>query len=319
MRYLIFTLLISCGWLAKPNKPSPRFDSSVLQVRDKMVCERSKPIYESQNKTIEKQCDAALFTSLHGLMCDYVDPSVFELPDTGKLCRRPGCTCWDNQDAGNGETSDSGFSKDNAAGVQAYYSAFPDKALAVRVQDYGVKNNWTVCSAKDAVVLAGKCIMSPKIIYRWAEIEKKASRIELEGYENEPEEDQSILNLAKVDFKAHVQVVGIITEMNLYRGISNKSLQVIKDQAAREPNNLIYQAFNAKFIEKNEAEVRDMLLAKFPSDRLPTNEDWCTPYLYQRDEYLLGVKNPDWLPCEKKKTHTATEYLVASYILQWGE
>lgn len=306
---LAMAALSGCGHFAKDNKSSDRFDFDELRERDELYCSLSAEDYD-------QECDSALFSSLHALQCSYVDPDDYEYEFTGKLCRQVGCTCYDNDPRPKGERgSDSGFSKDMATGMQVYFSQYPEKDFAVRVQEYGIANNWIVCDADTTADLIGKCQMSPKIVYRWAEIERKASEQSVKG----PPPDQDDVQLTQnLGFLAHLDILSIVVECNLYGGISDSSVKTIKDQAEREPNNLLYQAMLAKFVTGDEAAVAKKLLSKFPSDRLPTQRDWCSPYLYKRDEILPGQTNPnpDWLPCEGDKNHPGTDYLFASWVLQ---
>lgn len=319
--FLLLSLSItaSCGLFDKDNKINEPTALESLKERDAMVCEKSKPLFDQWGGTVDPNCDAAIFTSLHGLQCSYVNVGIFESQMTGKLCRRPGCTCYDNQTNGT-PTSDSGFSKDQAGGLQAFYSANPDGPLAVRVQEYGIANDWVVCKAETPADVLGKCLMSPKIVYRWAEIERKAADIELEGLENQPEQDDnSGPELAlKADFEKHLDIVSIVTEWQLYDGISDASLKLVEQYAIEEPNNLLFQAMNARFVSGSAEEVAQRLLDKFPSDRLATTDDWCEPYLFQRSEFRNGTTNPDWLPCGGGRPHPGTDYLFASYVLQLG-
>jgi hypothetical protein len=314
---IAFLLTLSC---AKDNKVSAKQELPDLKNRVDLYCALSQPIYESLDRTIEPACDAALFTSLHGLSCGYVNPENFEWLDTGKLCRRPGCTCYDNDPAPKGERrSDSGFSKDMATGMQLYYSQFPDIPLISRIRMYGNDNKWKVCDGDNPIVITSKCIMSPKIIQRWYDIQQKWSSSN--AIPRPPEEDSEEFALVQpVDFQAHLQMLSVLIEHNLYGGISDNSLAAIKAQAEREPNNLLFQAMAAKFYKGDTDRVLTLLLAKFPGDRLPTSADWCTPYLYQRDEVKAdGSPNPDWAPCPgEAHTHPGTDFLLASWVLQLG-
>lgn len=308
------------GCSDKDNKVTDKKEFPKLVERDGLYCSLSKSKYEAYGNTIEKECDAALFTSLHGLACDYVDPSVFEFEKSGRLCRRPGCSCYPKVEGQS--SSDSNFSKDMATGMQLYYAAKPDVDLVKRVQDYGIDNKWTVCQGEDAVTTLSKCVMSPKIIYRWSEIEKKGAEQALEGLAEQPESDESggIQVTGNTDFRAHLDILSILVEESLYSGVSDSSLETIKAQAEREPNNLLFQALLAKFVKGNETEVAELLLKKFPADRLPTTSDWCTGYLFQRDEFRGGDLNTDWLPCENRnEIHPGTDYLLASWVLQLGK
>ena len=311
MRYLILLLAISftaCNWgpWAKDNeKKDPDLADSIraeLVSRMSLYCDLSYPTYAASGTT-EDNCDAALFTGLHGVACDYVEVDQFEDQTTpGKLCRRPGCTCYPGR-------SKSGFSKDMATGLQLHLSRRPNTDLVNRVISYGQDNDWVVCEAEDEATLLSRCVMSPKIVNRWFDL----SDFQLVT----DEEGKSADGLGTpTDFRGHLQVVGILTECQLYNGISDFSLKALKAQAEREPNNLLYQAAKARYAGGDATAIGRALLEKFPADRLPTSSDWCTEYLYQRDEKRNGEPNKDWLPCpEEGKTHPGTDFLLAAWTL----
>jgi hypothetical protein len=283
---------------------------AVKEMKNK-YCALSKPYYYEYGYTIEKRCDAALFTSLHGLSCGYVDPTLFEYNKTGKLCRRPNCTCFDNKQDGQPQ-SDSGFSKDMATGMQLYFSTKPDAGLARRVQNYGNANKWTVCNAETADALLGKCLMPPQIPIRWALIERKAN-----GSKGLRLHDTVKPNENK-EYAAHLDILSILTQYKLTGYLTESSKKTILYQARREPNNLLYAAMKAKFFGNKEEvdEVAKRLLNKFPKDRLPDTNDWCEQYLWQRDEVRSGKLNDDWLPCpERHKVHTGTDFLMVAWVL----
>jgi len=304
---ILFT--VSCGFF-KTEEATSKKHIPELEKLSQRYCELSKPMFEKYGQTTDPYCDAALFTSLHGMGCNYVNPFVFELEDSGRMCRRPGCSCYDPDKTKNG--ADSTFSKDMATGLQLYFSSHDDKGLADRIQMYGIENNWVVCEADSQTTKLSKCLMSSKIIYRWAEIEKKwnGKSLHIDG-----------LNLTELtDFPAHLHTVGIMTEWNLYGKISGNSKQFIKDQVKRDPHNLLFQAMNAAFVTGKREEVAEMLLKRYPNDRLPTTADWCTDYPMQRDYKRDGKINADHLPCVKKgkqpKPHAGTGLILANWVLQ---
>lgn len=301
---LLLTFLIAAFGCSGGNKPKKAKVETVdlLKERQKLYCELSEKIYIQFEGTVDPKCDAALFTGLHGLTCNYVTFDQFESEDEpGKLCRRPGCTCWDNREDGRPQ-SDSGFSKDMATGAQTYLAKYPDPDFVQRIVQYGEDNNWVVCDGETTADVLTKCTMTPKIINRWFKLAKKQG-VTLE------------ITIPE-DYEAHLQIVGIINEYLLYDAVSDSSLRKIRAQAKREPNNLLFQAMAARFIGKPKPEeVEKRLLEFFPEDRLPTNKDYCTPYLYQRDEFRGEKKNKDWLPCKKKQVHAGTDFLLASWVL----
>lgn len=307
MKYLIPLLLcIACAACVKTNKANKPKPLETLAKLSASYCEMSRPLYIKYNEAAESKCDAALFTALHGLGCsDYVTVTQFEDNDNpGKLCRRPGCTCFDNHVEGT-PGSDSGFSKDSATGMQAYLAYNPHVAMAKRIVNYGNANKWKVCNAETPADVASKCIMTPKIAIRWG----KLAGVNVPSIPLLP---------IPTGFSAHLQIVGIVAENGIYGAIADESLKAIKGHAKREPNNLLFKAMASRFTDDIDANaVAEAALKKFPNDRLPGSQDWCEPYLYQRQEIVDGVTNPDWLPCKKEgKVHMGTDLIFLNWVLQ---
>jgi hypothetical protein len=271
-----------------------------LQERANLYCELSKPRYDE----LRGGCDGALFTSLHGLLCDYVDLKQFE--KEGRLCREETCSC---KEQGRSKTN---FSKDMAVGLQLGFSLKPDYDLFRRVIDYGNSKNWIVCEADDIQDVIGRCTMSPKIISRWSDLLKAGSLTDI------GEDDAYIIN---TEFPAHLDIVSIMTSATLYGAISGLEKWTIEQQAQRVPENLLFQAAAARFAGTDPDKVARKLLESFPEDRLPNTTDYCTDYLYQRDRIRFDgdgkeFLNPDWLPCpDRQEEHLGTDFLFAAWVL----
>lgn len=310
-KLIIALALVSCAKDNKANKePDPTVPVAELEQRISDYCTWSKPIYDGNGGNVEAECDGALFTGLHGTVCDYVTISQFE-NGTGQLFRTPQHDCFTSG------RSKSGFSRDMATGLQLYAATRePNQELYQRVVDYGTANDWVVCDAVDSVTLAGRCLMSPKIVGRWIDLAGGPPYSLLE--------DSSDSLFANVDFQAHLDVISILVEWQMYGAISDGSLQTLKVQAEREPNNMLYVAAYRRFAGGNLGEVGRGLLDRFPADRLPNNhQDYCTSYLYQRDyvnkdpEKNIDGVSKNWLPCpaDPYKTHPGTDFLLAAWVV----
>jgi hypothetical protein len=270
-----------------------------LQWRANEYCELSKPYYDN----LRLGCDGALFTSLHGLLCDYVDLKQFET--NGKLCREETCSC---KEQGRSKTN---FSKDMAVGLQLGLSVKPNPELVRRVIDYGNSKNWVVCDADDPADLLGRCVMSPKIILRW-------NNLVTLGLNDGESADGSFVNK---EFPAHLDIVSIMASAKLYGAISDSERWTLERQVERVPDNLLFQAAHARFAGGDVETAARRLVNAFPEGRLPNTADWCSDYLYQRDKIRFDESgseylNPDWLPCpDTLKDHYGTDFLFAAWIL----
>jgi hypothetical protein len=70
-------------------------------------------------------------------------------------------------------------------------------------------------------------------------------------------------------------------------------LRTLKDYAENHPRNALFQALYHKFTDGVQDVAIETLLDEslFPADRLPTEQDRYTHYLWQRDD------SEDWKPC----------------------
>lgn len=309
MKHLLFILaLSSCNWgpWKKDNQPSPADPIPALLDRVGLFCALSEQDYSDNLNVAE--CDGALFTSLHGLSCGYAGISQFQDPN-GKLWRSPERTCFAEG------RSASEFSKDMATGTQLYAAARPAglERFIDLVIAYAEPRDWVVCDAKDDQTRISRCLMSPKIVGRWYDLQAK---YELQDPDREADDGLPVLT----GFQGHLQMLGILTEWLIYGGVSDISLSTIQKQASREPDNMLYQAMNARFNGGNQRIVAERLLNMFPTNRLPNNhDDWCSTYLFERDKIKKGDQSisHDWLPCPEREleTHPGTDFLTAAWVL----
>lgn len=318
MKLLLPTILFltSCATAISVKDPLPE----LRDLKDN-YCELSKPFYD-QNQMAAHACDAIGFTALHGLGCGYVKIAQFESKDIpGRLCRQPGCMCFDNDNDNVGKKgSASGFSKDMGIMAQAYCATVGcSKQMLERINEYGDENKWLVCEASNPKALVSRCQMSAKIIHRWKQLLKKANG------EKPTHLPISLTPNMSTDFRAHLAVVpSILAEYGLYGKISPGSVNTIKYQAKREPKNLLYQAMKVRFVGGSQENLAKKLVKFFPKNRLPKTEDYCTHYLYQRDYYKykedkdgekIPYRNKDWLPCKDKSEQMGTDLILAAWVL----
>ena len=309
MRFLILTLLlVSCG-LFKTEKPKDDKLSdetrAALQERVDFFCAESEALYNANKGNVDEigRCDGPVFTSLHSLICDYATVSQFESKDEpGKLCRDPECRCF-YKDLG----SKSGFAKDGAISMQLALTVHPDPDLVDRIIDYGEENSWVVCDAINEVEKASTCLMSPKIVGRWYDLQGRGRLVAQKTGEGEAIG-------VNTGSEANLDIISIMGEYKLYGAISPTSKRTIKEQWSRVKINGLFHASYSRFIDNKQAEVAARsLLAKFPSDRLPNSRnDWCEQYLWRRDP-----APKDWDPCPSSPVldHSATDFLFAAWVL----
>lgn len=177
------------------------------------------------------------------------------------------------------------------------------KQHAVRLANAEV--GWMFCTDQDKVDYAineadwyGRCFMPAGIVkdiyrvakYAGVDCDDDCKNFMLIG-PNLPSDSSG--------FERHLAVIGTVRNGLVEGAINDNSLRLLEHAAAAEPRNALYLAAHALFVNGEQGEAFAALQdhALFPADVLPTSVNYCTEYLFQRDQFAGGTPNPDWLPC----------------------
>lgn len=291
---LLFVVLCSS---CRPNvsRGSKNFDRSQLEQKQKLYCELSKPMYDQAGYAVSK-CDGLLFTALHGLACDYVNLDHFEGSVDGLWFRSPQHDCYIGKDNGAKST----ISKDMFRGATLYWLVKGDKQAAQRTYDYGKDNKWVMGEPKN---LIGHVIMTPTL------------RSVLRAILGKPFSTYPMVSSGK-GYTSHLAAIRILT-MGLAQGyVNNVRLNFLKKMIDRSPNNGLYHAIYNRFKDGDQSRAYELLMNEktFPNDSLPTSKNYCTDYLYQREE-----APKDWAPCyNESHGYYGTDFLFASWVILNG-
>lgn len=287
--FSILILFFSCG---KKEENEPIKDIS-LEAKSKLYCELSKGIYEKQKYVVD-ECDGAGFTALYAVACpqNKVDISVFQNKE-GKMFRNPKHDCFPKNSA-------SEFSKDHVLMSMVAWHELHRNDLANKFKKFVDKNKLKFCEGKDVVTTTSRCILSTTLYFLLSKISHSSSNLRQEN-----------ANLIKDGFEGHLDVIGIWLDGKVNGGISEVQKQKIKKYAEKEQLNALYQSVAYRYGLRSIEDVNKSFYSKrFPDDRLPTNTEYCTEYLFQRDS-----NSKDWQPCADKKVHTGTDFVFAYYVL----
>lgn len=288
-------------------------------------------------------CDSLEFTGLYCAIGGDVD--IFEAEkEPGKWCRTWDCRCFNNNE-NNG--ADSSISRDMFRGLLLCLWAQKDLEAFKRVIHYGETHNWIMGEYANEQVKLGKTLMSLSMQADFYE-----GAYQLGGIDHAKRAGMDVYT-PQLGFKRFLQALAI-----LYRGlakgaINDIELNTMKENVKAEYSNAVYHGITHLFTDGNQ-NIALALLAdndRYPSDRLPTSEEYCTDFLYQRDEIIeedliadaegcveyndsvtkelvkeckLAVNsiqpryvyNDDWLPCpERNEEHEAIDFLFAGAII----
>lgn len=312
---LALLVLMGCSRDNKPSPPtpSPRFDE--LRAKQKLYCELSKESYLA-NKFVVGRCDGLLFTSIHGLVCDYVSIDSFESDsEPGRYYRSPTRDCFVD---GEPNGSDSTISKDMMLGLMHSLWYHKKDEEIKQVIDYGRNNNWFMGDAGDLKTKVSKTLLSPNLISLLYDMQSELAPEPGELEELLDESKQQVI--VNTGYRAHLQVMRIILEGRVRGGINDLKFEALKQQTERVPKNGLFHAAYNHFKDGDQRRAIDIALdtTYFPDDKLPNNhENYCTGYLFQRDEVKNGTINQDWVPCPERafELHNGTDFLALTWLV----
>lgn len=309
MRFLAIALLLA-ACAKHTEEPKDSLPGLPPELRDQaaLYCALSEPAYQ-EKKYVHSRCDGAGFTSLRAVACAAygfsVDLSIFEDPSTGRPYRDPGHSCL----ADGGSASD--YSKDMFLMRLTAATESNDRPWFDRFAAFAEKEHWVICDANDTATRLSRCAISVSLVRLFYDAYAKVkgeSPLRLETTDDSM--DASSLPRG---FEAHLQMLKVWLSGQIYGAITESELAVAAGQAAREPNNALYQAIFHRFSDGDQSAAYTLLFAQFPAGRLPSNDkDWCEEYKYQRDE-----NDKDWWPCpgEPLSIHSGTDFSFTVHIL----
>lgn len=353
---LILTQLVACSYgpFAKDNDPQDpvdAYDTSHLKATYDFytsVCDAAT------DNGIVGYGDALLFSALSLVGgCD-VNLFAFESEEDGRWCRHPDCPGPEYPE-GSKKLKASKFSKDMEIGfilgMFHYWTKGTEeqKRLAIEAVNrhiaYGQAHSWDMCGedgAMDEKTRLSRCVMSSNTKATLYEL-----RYQMGGEDNIQRKIAQAWDPLCTGFRCHLTVIHWLVRGSLQDGINDLQKKFLLAKAEKHRDNALYQmAYNyftdGKFVNAYTGLANTEY---FPEARLPTSEDRCVDYLYQRDkyrsekftadsegciyfldpaadhremdeceltpekEYTRKSFNKDYLPCaEKNEIHSATDF-----------
>lgn len=290
---LTLLFLTSCSNEKHESKDNAAIDLTKLQEVGDLYCELSKKDYE-KNGYVHSKCDGSGFTSLYSLRCPDVDLQAFS--ESGKLYRSQTKDCLPNAESKSESSRDMVLMRSIAAWHHK------DIGWLSEFLDFVTDNNYQFCDHDGSLDGRSRCIMPPRLYRLLVDMKAKLTGVSL-----------STTNIdllpEKVGFTAHIEVLRIWLEGQVYGEISDSDLSELKYQSERSPDNCVFQAAYHRYLDGDMSEAM-RILAAFPKDRLPSTEDYCTEYKWQRDP------GEDWEPCEPFEEHSGTDFNTCLHMIE---
>ena len=190
---------------------------------------------------------------------------------------------------------------------------------------FGRSNFWDLCGDAEEYNISagyrlGRCQMNDAVlstIFEMAKLKgfdcdagcKTITSIDITNILSGENKEAYVRHLYSIHVYIRAKIMGFA------RTVAVKS---VESHFEKEYNNGIYGAVSAKYGSVHPDKVYHLLLNEdyFPNKRLPTSEEFCTHYLYQRDQF--GVDYKDWVPCTEGteyEVYDGVDFLLASKII----
>lgn len=288
-------LISSCGMFQPKDDSTSPDEKALLKSKAALYLDLSKSETDQDGFVLWYECDSLIFSGLYGVGGGQVN--ITAARDSNGMWHRRSLNqpeCYNGQDG-------STISRDMMLGVMWY--AWREKRLDIAEElfDYGQSHDWVMGQGD-----ISRIYFTPGLQATLAEIIYRLGGEDHYTFRNIPQ-----VYSQNTGYAAHLDMLHILLRAEMTGSINTSARNIIEYNYQRVPGNAFYSFIHHKFSDGNQSESIQILLNQrhFPSDHLPTNENHCEFYLWQRD---LGK---DWEPCADKKTHSGADLLFVSKLI----
>lgn len=245
-------------------------------------------------------CDSLLYTALAASVGVPNIDVLAARDERDAWHRRPDYNCYP-------QFSKSEISRDMLLGVTFWSYRRGSAAVIERIIDYAKRNSFIMGKGDE-----NRTTMSAQLLTL---MEDAAAKLRNRPLSNS---DYSFVSMPTKGHETHLQTLSILLIGDIYGGISGGMLERLRVNSVRNPSNILWRYAHDKYSDygKEHGHAMSIYLLKddsyFPNDRLPTSKDYCTGYLWERED------DDDWQPCDENKTHGGVDFLFA-YGLVMGK
>ncbi|SMF03248.1 hypothetical protein [Pseudobacteriovorax antillogorgiicola] len=287
---------------------NPWLGLTISEANRQQIAERRSLYLSSADTALDQYgfvegCDGLLFSSLGVVGGLDIDLSQAESQvEPGRWYRSAGQDCFDTG------RSESSISRDMLIGLAVALLQAQDLSAVERIIAYAEDNNGIIGEASNREDQFGRAFMTPSLEAIYHEL-----RFRLGGIDSDRRGYIPDLTKGQRGFKAHLQGLGMLLRVQFYGGLFAQDVEILQELANSQDRNSLFLALYGGLTDGDGDAAASALLDTeiFPSDRLPSSEDRCEPYIWQRDQ-----DGDDWQPClEKDLIHPAADFLFVSALL----
>lgn len=238
-------------------------------------------------------CDSLGFTALCKIAGGCEGANIFDAESSsepGRWYRNASQSCFDEG------KSASDISKDMFAMLLPYLYATNDQANLNEIYTYGKSKGWVMGRGP-----MSRTVMTPPMIYM----------LQIMIGNLDPKRLDMSIEATKAGYEKHLDVMSFYSQTLYKNGMDLTDYETLRKYTEESPRNALMQALYHKYKDGDQSTAIAILMDEtlFPSDRLPTPQDRCEEYLWQRDDMPK-----DWAGCDTIGVHDGVDFLIAAKI-----
>ena len=340
---ILLCLIVACGsctFLFRTPKQISHTEIYPLQTKFELYVRLAKQELAKTGGWIPN-CDSLTFMALCAWSSG-CDTNLFEAEiEPGRWIRNPKIQCYPKIDYSENQ-ADTDASIDAIMQVSLFLYSTQNVEAMRRLLTFGKEHKWLMGEGESLMERISRTWINPIQRSTLFDIWYK-----LTGEHNLVQYFPLLWYPALEGYRAHLQALHIFEKGLVNQKLNALHFGFLKVLAEREPNNAVYQAIYHYFGDGDQREAIRILGNEqwFPANRLPSSNDRCESYLFQRDQITKVVFgsveecfdethkdtfksetcsknqsaefwNPDWLPCpDEGQTHIPVDFFVAWKIL----
>lgn len=294
-------LLISCGSVERKKIESDtRYEE--LERKYNLYVDLLNNSERFYSGWITKDCDGLLYNSIASISgIENIDIEMAK-DHNNKWYRTPKQNCYTSGQSG------SSISRDMFLGL--FYWIYQNERLDLikEIIDYGRdhKNNLGFWVMGDGDIT--RTDIRPSMQATGHEI-----RFRLGGVDNDARKLPQFWTKETSGYATHLEFLHIYLRGLLRGKISTKAFEVMKHHVKYQPNNALFNIMYHRYVDNKFDSALSILLNNkyFPDNSLPTNKNYCTDYLWSRNE-----DEKDWKPCDRNNDYVrGIDFIFASSII----
>jgi len=319
--FLICASCVGCGYFGKKdNKPQDTIQPlEELRKKAALYTKLTRELEDKDGVLSHFRCDSLLFQSIYEVSTDGdLDLTLYEgAPGQWFRTKAHDCILWNGSKfVSNGSTTT--ISRDQIIGLLTWIWDRQDLEMLKRLVAFGRKAEprWWMGQGLNVIERESRTNLRGPLLGTMMQMLYKL------GGEDDPARKFPYGPTGKKNgYQQHLEVTHTYLRGQIFGGVSDLELTALKRAAERHPTNAVYSGVYHYFKDGDQTNAIKMLEDEslFPTNRLPTEKDRCSDYIFQRDDDRddPDPDKDDWKPCADgdDDVHPGVDFLWAFKVI----